>query len=240
MRVSESSWCVWPLQWPRVPAALPLQRAVAQRRRTRRAMEGRHFHPKGKPASNYTIELQDGVRASLPFEDKRDFEEARRASSPRRPTSRSWPRPATSPGTSAATTSCSSGKDFDSDQPVAAAPGRAQHGLRPLRGGAGQDLPGAWLRPGQHQLHQGRHRLDPVRRADRQGNRAGRRWSSSTRSSASVRWSPSSTRTRTPITSAACAAWWTRPTSRAARCRSSRRSVSWKLRSPRTSMPATR
>jgi alkyl sulfatase BDS1-like metallo-beta-lactamase superfamily hydrolase len=40
------------------------------------AMEGKHFHPKGKMPSSYTIELQQGLRASLPFDDKRDFEEA--------------------------------------------------------------------------------------------------------------------------------------------------------------------
>ncbi|HEX5764410.1 MAG TPA: MBL fold metallo-hydrolase, partial [Woeseiaceae bacterium] len=37
-----------------------------------------HFHPKGKPPSTFTIELQDGLRATLPFEDRRDFEEAKR------------------------------------------------------------------------------------------------------------------------------------------------------------------
>ena len=37
-----------------------------------------HFHPKGQPPSRYTIELQDGQRATLPFEDRRDFEEAKR------------------------------------------------------------------------------------------------------------------------------------------------------------------
>ncbi|MEE4238568.1 MAG: alkyl sulfatase dimerization domain-containing protein [Anderseniella sp.] len=42
------------------------------------AWEGKHFHPKGKLPSKFTIELQDGVRKSLPFEDKRDFEEAQR------------------------------------------------------------------------------------------------------------------------------------------------------------------
>lgn len=42
------------------------------------AMEGKHFHPKGKPASTFTIELQNGLRKSLPFEDKRDFDEAKR------------------------------------------------------------------------------------------------------------------------------------------------------------------
>jgi alkyl sulfatase BDS1-like metallo-beta-lactamase superfamily hydrolase len=38
----------------------------------------RHFHPKGKPPSKFTIELQKGLRAALPFEDKRDFEEAKK------------------------------------------------------------------------------------------------------------------------------------------------------------------
>ncbi len=42
------------------------------------AMQGKHFHPKGKAPSSYTIELQNGLRASLPFEDKRDFDEAKR------------------------------------------------------------------------------------------------------------------------------------------------------------------
>ena len=42
------------------------------------AMEGKHFHPKGKLPSKYTIELQNGLRKTLPFEDKRDFEEAKK------------------------------------------------------------------------------------------------------------------------------------------------------------------
>jgi len=37
-----------------------------------------HFDPKGKPPSMFTIELRDGLRKSLPFEDERDFEEARK------------------------------------------------------------------------------------------------------------------------------------------------------------------
>ncbi len=39
--------------------------------------EPRHFHPKGKLPSKFTIELQKGLRATLPFEDQRDFEEAK-------------------------------------------------------------------------------------------------------------------------------------------------------------------
>ena len=41
------------------------------------AMQGKHFHPKGKMPSNFTIQLQNGLRKTLPFEDKRDFEEAK-------------------------------------------------------------------------------------------------------------------------------------------------------------------
>ncbi|MGZ3341551.1 MAG: alkyl/aryl-sulfatase [Reyranella sp.] len=39
---------------------------------------GAHFDAKGKPPSEFTIELQKRARASLPFTDARDFEEARR------------------------------------------------------------------------------------------------------------------------------------------------------------------
>ncbi|HSQ68848.1 MAG TPA: alkyl sulfatase dimerization domain-containing protein [Steroidobacteraceae bacterium] len=42
------------------------------------ATEGAHFHPKGKPPSAFTVELQNGHRATLPFDDQRDFEEAKR------------------------------------------------------------------------------------------------------------------------------------------------------------------
>ena len=40
--------------------------------------ESKHFDPKGKLPSKFTIELQKGLRATLPFEDERDFEEAKR------------------------------------------------------------------------------------------------------------------------------------------------------------------
>lgn len=38
----------------------------------------KHFDAKGKMPSKFTIELQDSLRKSLPFEDKRDFEEAKK------------------------------------------------------------------------------------------------------------------------------------------------------------------
>ena len=37
-----------------------------------------HFDAKGKMPSQFTIELQNGLRKSLPFEDKRDFDEAKK------------------------------------------------------------------------------------------------------------------------------------------------------------------
>ncbi|GHA79047.1 MBL fold metallo-hydrolase [Formosimonas limnophila] len=42
------------------------------------AKEGKHFDPKGKMPSEFTIELQNGLRKSLPFDDKTDFEEAKK------------------------------------------------------------------------------------------------------------------------------------------------------------------
>jgi len=42
------------------------------------AMQGKHFDVKGKAPSSYTVELQNGLRKSLPFDDKRDFEEAQK------------------------------------------------------------------------------------------------------------------------------------------------------------------
>jgi len=38
----------------------------------------KHFDSKGNAASKFTIDLQNGLRASLPFADKRDFEEAKK------------------------------------------------------------------------------------------------------------------------------------------------------------------
>jgi alkyl sulfatase BDS1-like metallo-beta-lactamase superfamily hydrolase len=42
------------------------------------AAQDKHFHPKGKMPSKFTVELQNGLRKSMPFEDKRDFEENKR------------------------------------------------------------------------------------------------------------------------------------------------------------------
>lgn len=43
-----------------------------------KADPSRHFDPKGKAPSKYTVEVQKERRESLPFDDTRDFEEAKR------------------------------------------------------------------------------------------------------------------------------------------------------------------
>ncbi len=39
------------------------------------AADVKHFHPKGKPPSEHTIKVLEQARTTLPFADKRDFEE---------------------------------------------------------------------------------------------------------------------------------------------------------------------
>ncbi|MDF3050871.1 MAG: hypothetical protein K0R87_2509 [Pseudonocardia sp.] len=58
-----------------------------------------HFHPLGKQPSAETVAVVEAARKSLPFADLRDVEEARKGSSRRRSTGRSWPRPGTWHGT---------------------------------------------------------------------------------------------------------------------------------------------
>ena len=55
---------------------LALDAGVAQAQTTDPV--AKHFDPKGNLPSMYTIELRKGVSATLPFEDKRDFDEAKK------------------------------------------------------------------------------------------------------------------------------------------------------------------
>jgi alkyl sulfatase BDS1-like metallo-beta-lactamase superfamily hydrolase len=43
-----------------------------------KADPSKHFDLKGQEPSKFTIEFQNGMRKGLPFEDKRDFEEAKK------------------------------------------------------------------------------------------------------------------------------------------------------------------
>jgi len=42
------------------------------------AASGKHFDPLGKPPSKFTIDFRNGVKATLPFQDERDFDEAKK------------------------------------------------------------------------------------------------------------------------------------------------------------------
>ncbi len=41
-------------------------------------LEGGHFHPKGKPPSEHTLKVLEAARKTLPFSDKRDFDEEKK------------------------------------------------------------------------------------------------------------------------------------------------------------------
>jgi alkyl sulfatase BDS1-like metallo-beta-lactamase superfamily hydrolase len=57
-----------------VLAAPPASQSAAE---TKPVPQG-HFDPLGKTPSKFTIELREGLKATLPFEDQRDFEEAKK------------------------------------------------------------------------------------------------------------------------------------------------------------------
>ena len=38
----------------------------------------KHFDPNGSPPSTFTLELRKGIAATLPFSDKRDYDEAKK------------------------------------------------------------------------------------------------------------------------------------------------------------------
>ncbi len=138
----------------------------------RGAEDGGHFHPKGKPPSSYTHDILRQAATTLPFADKRDFDEApegfhrrRRSTSdhgrcrPRRLGHGALRVAAIGARTSRASTRRCSGS-------------RPQHELRPVRGGArrvyqvrGFDLANI--------SSCGRHRLDRVRPADHGRDRPG-------------------------------------------------------------------
>ena len=52
----------------------PVSKAPAEAK----SIHSGHFDPLGKAPSKFTIELRDGLKATLPFEDQRDFEEAKK------------------------------------------------------------------------------------------------------------------------------------------------------------------
>jgi alkyl sulfatase BDS1-like metallo-beta-lactamase superfamily hydrolase len=51
---------------------------IAQAQGTAATDSTKHFDAQGKTPSKFTIELRNGIKAQLPFDDKRDFDEAKR------------------------------------------------------------------------------------------------------------------------------------------------------------------
>jgi alkyl sulfatase BDS1-like metallo-beta-lactamase superfamily hydrolase len=76
--------------WSEIPFVLPAELVAAQSIQTAPAQAAQplqtaanvapdgHFDPLGKAPSEFTIELRNGLKATLPFEDRRDFEEAKK------------------------------------------------------------------------------------------------------------------------------------------------------------------
>ncbi len=121
----------------------------------------------------YTIELRKGVSATLPFEDKRDFDEAKKGFIAEPPFLKIMADAGNVAWDMASYQWLLQGKDFQSIHPSLQRQAVLNMAYGLYEVAAGQDLPGARLRPGQHQLHQGRYRLDRLRSADGQGNRPG-------------------------------------------------------------------
>jgi alkyl sulfatase BDS1-like metallo-beta-lactamase superfamily hydrolase len=62
----------------RFPVVLLVLLAVATGAPQALLAQDTHFDPNGTMPSKYTIELRDGLSATLPFDDKRDFDEAKK------------------------------------------------------------------------------------------------------------------------------------------------------------------
>ena len=70
-----SKRCIWIASMTLVALCAALAPSASK---AQAVSEQKHFDPKGAPPSTFTLELRKGVSATLPFEDKRDFEEAKK------------------------------------------------------------------------------------------------------------------------------------------------------------------
>ncbi len=171
----------------------------------------KHFDPKGKMPSKFTIELQNGLRKTLPFEDKRDFEEAKKGFIAAPPYKQIMAEAGNVAWDMGSYEFLLEGKDFDSVHPSL-----QRQAILNMAYGLYEVLPGKIYQVRGFDLANisfikgdtGWIVFDPLtaRKPPR------RPWTSSTKSSASARWWPSSTPTPMAITMAACAASWMRPT----------------------------
>ena len=189
---------------------------AAQRRRGWPRSRSRSLPSEGPAAVAATVEQQAVARASLPFEDKRDFEESKRgfiAAPAYREIKTTDGVP--SPGTFGATTSSTRGRTSTASTRRCSGRPCSTCAVRPVRSRARPDLAGPRLRHFEHQLRHAATRAGSSSTRSSRRKRPLRRSRSPTRNSARVRSWRSSIRTRTSTISAACAASSTRPTSKA-------------------------
>ena len=93
-----------------------------------------HFHDKGKLPSKYTIEKQQQLRKTLPFEDKQDFEEQTKGFIAAPDYKQIMAEAGHVAWDMGKLRVSAAGRGLRQHPPVAAAPGRPEHELRPVRG----------------------------------------------------------------------------------------------------------
>ena len=102
------------------------------------ATELQHFHPKGKMPSQFTIDLQKGLRQSLPFDDERDIEEQNKGFIAAPPYQKIKAEAGHVAWDMGSYEWLLQGKDFDSIHPSLQRQAVLNMNLRPLRGASGQ------------------------------------------------------------------------------------------------------
>jgi alkyl sulfatase BDS1-like metallo-beta-lactamase superfamily hydrolase len=177
-----------------------------------------HFDKLGEPPSMFTLELRNGLKAKLPFDDMRDYDEAKRASSPSRPTRRLWPTPGRVAWDMGSYGWLLPGKDFESINPSL----QRQAVLNMLTGSTKSSRiasirSAATTSPNISFIKGNTDWIifDPL--TAKETARAALEFVND--KPGAVRWWASSTRIRTSTTSAACAGWLTKLTSPATRSR---------------------
>ena len=92
----------------------------------------KHFDPKGSLPSTYTMELRKGVYATLPFADKRDFDEAKKGFIAEPAFMKIMADAGNVAWDMGSYQWLLARQGFPEHPPVAAAAGRAEHGVRPV------------------------------------------------------------------------------------------------------------
>jgi alkyl sulfatase BDS1-like metallo-beta-lactamase superfamily hydrolase len=132
-----------------------------------------HFDKLGEPPSMFTLELRNGLKAKLPFDDMRDYDEAKRGFIAEPPYTKIMADAGARRLGHGELRLASPRQGLREHQSLAAAAGGAQHayGLYEVVPDRIYQVRGYDL--SKHQLHQGQYRLDHLRPPDCQGDGAG-------------------------------------------------------------------